>query len=68
MDMLSDPGIVARCRAMLKSEGVMVLPGFATSEGLRLLREEILSAPFNEATRTFTAWQDQGECTGIWLS
>lgn len=61
MDMLSDPDIMARCRQMLKSDGVMVLPGFATSEGLRLLKEEILSAPFNEATRVFTAWQDQGD-------
>ena len=63
MDMLADPEILKRCRKMLQTDGVMVLPGFATAEGLRLLREEILSAPFNVATRNFTAWQDQGNAS-----
>lgn len=60
LSVLSDPGVLNRCRAMLQSDGVMVLPDFATQKGLKLLREEILKAPFNVATRNFTAWQDQG--------
>ena len=61
LDLLDDDKVVKRCRAMLKSDGVMVLPGFATEKGLRLIRDEVLGAPFNEATRRFTAWQDQGD-------
>lgn len=41
----------------------MVLPAFATPEGLRRLRDEVLACPYNESRQHYTPWQDQGDHT-----
>ena len=40
----------------------MVLPNFATFEGLERLKN-VLSCPHNESRQHYTPWQDQGDHT-----
>jgi hypothetical protein len=63
-ELLREPTVIQRCQQQLKTEGLMVLEDFATSDGLHALHQEILNAPFNEVLeRTHTPWQDQGDPT-----
>ena len=61
--LLDDMHILESCRRALENDGAMVLPNFATLEGLQRLKNEVLSCPYNESKQHYTPWQDQGDHT-----
>ncbi len=61
LHLLEDHKVLTDCKAALQKNGYIKIPNFATSRGIKILKEEILGAPYNESTRYYTPWQDHGD-------
>ncbi|KAL7545299.1 hypothetical protein ACHAWF_008653 [Thalassiosira exigua] len=59
--LLANATILQQCRKSLQSNGVATILNFSTPSGIDVLKNEILSCPFNDSKQHYTSYQDQGD-------